>query len=97
MSILASQAVIALIEVLILAVCLAWLSNIVLSEFPIHISMVTHQRIRNFKVEFPYVVVAPLHFGKGLQSLEFSCFDVGIGVSVRVAVVVLTLQIRLSS
>ena len=84
MSILASQAVIAFIEVLIMAVYLAWLSNIVLSYFPNHIFMVTHQRIRSFKVEFPDVIVAPLHFGKGLQSLELSCFDVGIGVCVCV-------------
>ena len=84
MSILASQAVIALIDVLIMLVYLAWLSNIVRSYFPIKIFMVTHQRIRSFKVEFPYVVVAPLHLGKGLQSLELSCFDVGIGVCVCV-------------
>ena len=80
MSVLASQAVIALIEVLIMVVYLAWLSNIVLSYFPIKMFMVTHQIIRSFKVEFLAVVVAPLHFGKGLQSLELSCFDVGFGV-----------------
>lgn len=37
----------------------------------------------SIKVEIPYVViVAPWHFGEELQSLGFSCFDFGIGVSV---------------